>query len=73
MSILFQSINDGAMKNKFRIFFDGESGYVIVDKERMSIGKAALEFHRRVLNTLLAMETGKVSKAIEIIVKEVEP
>lgn len=70
---LFQSMNDGVMKNKFRIFFEGEAGYVIVDKERMSMGKAALEFHQKMLNTLKAMEDGKLSKAITITVEEIEP
>ena len=66
-------MNDGGMKNTYRIEFGDELGHVRVNGKRLSIIDAADIFQLRILNTLQAMENGIVSRAIEVIVKEVEP
>lgn len=65
-------MNDRTMKTVFRIFFEGETGYVIVGTRRMSIDEAADMFRIRMLNTLKAMEEGNLSKAITLSVKEIK-
>lgn len=61
------------MNNTYRIKIDGESGYVRVNGERFSINDAADIFWFRMLNTMNAMKEGKVSKAVEITIREVRP
>lgn len=61
------------MKNKYRVEINDELGHVRVNGKRYSIIDAADIFHVRMLNTLQAMEDGIISRAIEVIVKEVEP
>lgn len=61
------------MKNKIRIELEDNLYYVRVNGKKMSIRTAADIFRIRMLNTMNAMGVGKVSKAIEIIVKEVKP
>lgn len=60
------------MENKFRVEIDDEVGYVRVYGKRWSIDDAADIFYVKMKNTMRAMEKGVVSKAIEVIVKEVE-
>lgn len=66
-------MNDRSMENTYRIEFGDELGHIRVNGKRFSIIDAADIFHIRMLNTLQAMENGIVSRAIEVIVKEVEP
>lgn len=60
------------MKTIFRIFFEEETGYVIVGTRKMSIDEAADMFRLKMFNTLKAMENGDISKAITLSVKEVK-
>ena len=66
-------MNDSDMENKYRVEFNDELGHVRVNGKRYSIIDAADIFHVRMLNTLQAMEDGIISRAIEVIVKEVTP
>lgn len=66
-------MNSSYMENKYRVEFDDELGHVRVNGRRFSIIDAADIFHVRMLNTLQAMENGILSKAIEVVVKEVKP
>lgn len=61
------------MENKYRIEIDDELDHVRVNGKRWSIDDAADIFRIRMLNTMRAVEKGVVSRAIEVIVKEVEP
>ena len=61
------------MKNTYKIEIDEKSQYIVVNGKRMSIFTAADIFRVRMLNTMIAMKEGKLSKAIEVIVKEVIP
>lgn len=65
-------MNDGAMKSIYRIFFEDESGYVIIGTRRMSIDDAVDEFRIRMLNMLKAMEDGRLSKAVTLSIKEIK-
>lgn len=61
------------MKNKYRIEFDDEQGHVRINGKRFSIADATDIFKFRMFNTMCAMEDGKVSRAIEVTIEEVEP
>lgn len=69
----FQLMNDSDMDNKYEIELEDDLNHVRVNGKRLSIIDAADIFHVRMLNTLQAMEDGVVSRAIEVIVKEVTP
>ena len=69
----FQSINNRTMKTIYRIFFEGESGYVVIGTRRMSMDDAVELFSIKMANTLKAMEDGRISKAITMSVKEIKP
>ena len=60
------------MNNKYRVKIDDVPGYVRVNGKRFSIINAADIFRVRMLNTMNAMENGVLSRAIDVIVKEVE-
>lgn len=61
------------MENKIRIEVSAKPFHVLVNGKRYSIIDAADIFHVRMLNTLQAMEDGIISRAIEVIIKEVTP
>ena len=61
------------MENRYRVEVSARPKHVLVNGKRFSIIDAADIFHVRMLNTLQAMEDGIISRAIEVIVKEVEP
>ncbi|MBQ2439139.1 MAG: hypothetical protein II267_04580 [Paludibacteraceae bacterium] len=61
------------MENKYRIEIDDELGHVSINGKRFSITDAPDIFKIRMFNTMCAMKDGIVSRAIEVIVKEVEP
>lgn len=66
-------MNKGTMKKTFRIELDEELYHVRVNGKRLSMIDAADTFQVRMLNTLQAMEDGMISRAIEVVVKEVKP
>lgn len=61
------------MENTYRVEINDELGHVRVNGKRYSMIDAADNFHVRMLNTLQAMEDGIISRAIEVIIKEVAP
>ena len=61
------------MENKYRVELEDDLNHVRVNGKRLSIIDAADIFKIRMFNTMCAMEDGIVSRAIEVIVKEVEP
>ena len=61
------------MEKTYKIVFDEKSNYFMVDDKRVTMFAAAGNFRNRMLQTLIAMKEGNLSKAIKLTVEEIEP